>query len=116
MNRGSYEGIDDQIRDAEIIIGWSLRPQDAARNLRWIHLPRRQYELLFPELVDSDVMLTNGRDVNGPVVAEHVMTFTWACQESAAGDAIPQARHFWAQEDMWNNSPYLGRLPEPTWG
>src|SRR6476620_8319364 len=81
VNRGSYEGIDDQIRDAEIIIGWSLRPQQlaSARNLRWIHSPAAAvHQLLFPELVDSDVMLTNGRDVNGPVVAEHVMALILA--------------------------------------
>jgi phosphoglycerate dehydrogenase-like enzyme len=110
VNRPSYEGIDEHIRDAEIIIGWSLRPQQlaSARNLRWIHSPAAAvHQLLFPELVNSGVMLTNGRDVNGPVVAEHVMALILALAKNLPQAMRFQARRFWAQEEMWN------RLPRP---
>jgi phosphoglycerate dehydrogenase-like enzyme len=110
VNRPSYEGIDEHIRDAEIIIGWSLRPQQlaSARNLRWIHSPAAAvHQLLFPELVNRDVMLTNGRDVNGPVVAEHVMALILALAKNLPQAMRFQARRFWAQEEMWN------RLPRP---
>lgn len=119
VNRGSYEGIDDQIRDAEIIIGWSLRPQQlaSARNLRWIHSPAAAvHQLLFPELVDSDVMLTNGRDVNGPVVAEHVMALILALAKNLPQAMRFQTRHFWAQEDMWNHSPHPREIAGATLG
>src|ERR1035438_459458 len=68
-------GLEPALKDAEIAICWSLRPDEfqAARKLRWIYSPAAGvHQLLFPELVNSDVVLTDGRDVHGPVVAEHV--------------------------------------------
>ena len=40
-HRDSYEGIEEDLRDAEIIFTISLRPEQfaVARNLRWIHAP-----------------------------------------------------------------------------
>src|SRR5882724_4726179 len=89
------EGVDVHIRDAEIVIGWSLRQQQlaSARNLRWIHSPSAAvHQLLFPEVIDSDIVLTNGRDVNGPVVAEHVMALILAMAKN-----LPQAMKFQAR-------------------
>jgi phosphoglycerate dehydrogenase-like enzyme len=119
VNRPSYEGIDEHIRDAEIIIGWSLRPQQlaSARNLRWIHSPAAAvHQLLFPELVNSDVMLTNGRDVNGPVVAEHVMALILALAKNLPQAMRFQARRFWAQEEMWNSLPRPREIAGATLG
>ena len=53
------------LREAEIIITWSLRPEQftLAKNLRWIHSPAAAvHQLMFPELVWSDVVLTNARE------------------------------------------------------
>ena len=42
----------------------------AAKQLRWIHSPAAAvHQLIFPELVESNVVLTNAREVHGPVVA-----------------------------------------------
>jgi phosphoglycerate dehydrogenase-like enzyme len=119
VNRPTYEGIDEHIRDAEIIIGWSLRPQQlaSARNLRWIHSPAAAvHQLLFPELVNKDVMLTNGRDVNGPVVAEHVMALILALAKNLPQAMRFQARRFWAQEEMWNSFPRPREIAGATLG
>ena len=64
-----YRGIDEHIRDAEIAIAWSLRPEQvkSAGNLRWVHSTAAAvHQLMFPELVESDIVLTNARDVHGP--------------------------------------------------
>src|SRR6266568_5224176 len=77
----SYDGIDAELRDAEIVISWSLRPEQfaLATKLRWLHSPAAAvHQLIFPELVASDVILTNSRDVHGPVVAEHVIAQIFA--------------------------------------
>src|SRR5437588_13126924 len=76
VHLNSYDGVEEQLRDAEIAITWSLRPEQfkAAPKLRWIHSPAAAvHQLIFPELVTSDVVLTNAREVHGPVVAEHVI-------------------------------------------
>ncbi|PYX47070.1 MAG: hypothetical protein DMG79_14825 [Acidobacteria bacterium] len=87
--RDSYDGVEDHLRNAEIIYTISLRPEQfaAARNLRWIQAPTAAvHQFLFPELVKSDVVLTNSREVHGPVVAEHVMALIFALAKK-----IPQA-------------------------
>ena len=61
-------------------------------------------------------MLTNGRDVNGPVVAEHVMALILALAKNLPQAMRFQARRFWAQEDMWNNSPRPREIAGATLG
>ena len=119
VNLPSYQGIEEQIREAEIIIGWSLRPQQLAlaRKLRWIHSPAAAvHQLLFPELVDSDVVLTNGREVNGPVVAEHVMALILALAKNLPQAMKFQARRLWGQEEMWNSFPRPREIAGATLG
>lgn len=108
VNLPSYQGIDPQIRDAEVVIGWSLRPEQlkAARQLRWIHSPAAAvHQLLFPELIDSHVLLTNGREVNGPVVAEHVIALILALAKNLHLAARFQQQRIWAQDAVWNSQP-----------
>src|SRR5581483_8084369 len=85
----SYDGIENHLRDAEIVIAWSLRPEQlaTAKKLRWIHSPAAAvHQLMFPELVNSKTVLTNARDVHGPVVAEHVIALLFALAKK-----IPEA-------------------------
>lgn len=84
-----YENIEEHLRDAEIAIAWSLRPEQfaAAGKLRWIHSPAAAvHQLMFPELVNSNVQVTNSREVHAPVVAEHVIALLCALAKK-----IPQA-------------------------
>ena len=77
----AYEGVEDHLQDAEVIFTISLRPAQfaLADKLRWIHAPTAAvHQLLFPELNASHVVLTNSREVHGPVVAEHVMALIFA--------------------------------------
>ena len=76
VHLSNYDGVEEQIGDAEICVAWSLRPQQfsQAKKLRWIHSPAAAvHQLMFPDLVNSDVVITNAREVHGPVVAEHVI-------------------------------------------
>src|SRR5262245_5866281 len=76
-----YIGLEDQLRDAEALMTWSLRPEQfkVALNLRWIHSPAAGVnQLMFPELIESNVVLTNAREVHGTVVAELVIALVFA--------------------------------------
>lgn len=100
----SYENAAEHIKDAEIMLGISLRPEQfrAARKLRWIHSPSAGvHQFLFPELVNSDVILTNGRDVHGPVVAEQVIAMILALAKQIPVAVRFQQKHVWAQEAIW---------------
>jgi phosphoglycerate dehydrogenase-like enzyme len=102
---GSYDGIEPQLRDAEIIVTWSLRPEQfmLAKRLRWIHSPAAAvHQLMFPELVNSDIILTNAREVHGPVVAEHVIALILALAKQIPQAVRMQQTHTWGQEIMWS--------------
>ena len=105
----SYEGVEEEIRDAEVVITWSLRPEqiEPARKLRWIHSPAAAvHQLLFPELVGRDIIITNGRDVHGPVVAEHVIALILALAKKLPLASRFQHRRAWGQEELWNSYPH----------
>src|ERR1700730_16184724 len=100
----SYENVEQEIADAEIMFGISLRPEQfvAARKLRWIHSQAAAvHQFLFSELVNSDVILTNARDVHGPVVAEQVMGMMFALARKIPAAVSFQQKHVWGQEAMW---------------
>jgi phosphoglycerate dehydrogenase-like enzyme len=114
----SYDGIDEHIRDAEVVVAWSLRPEQfkAASKLRWIHSPAAAvHQLIFPELVNSDVALTNSREVHGPVVAEHVIALIFALAKNIPQAVKLQQQHVWGQEPMWRGPALSGsrRGPRP---
>ena len=70
---------DDQkreVRDADIFYGWPEREVFlAAERLRWIHCPGTGVDRLtaVPELIESDVVLTNARGPHAPPMADHVL-------------------------------------------
>ena len=104
--RTSYDGIERDLRDAEIIFTISLRPEQfaATLNLRWIQAPTAAvHQLLFDELVNSDVVVTNSREVHGPVVAEHVMALVFALAKKFPHASAFQQKHIWGQEAIWTD-------------
>jgi phosphoglycerate dehydrogenase-like enzyme len=114
-----YDRLEDEIGDAEILVTWSLRPQQftAAKNLRWIHSPAAAvHQLMFPELVDSDVVLTNARQVHGPVVAEHVITLIFALAKKIPQSVRLQQRHIWGQQQVWSEPPRPREIMGTTLG
>jgi phosphoglycerate dehydrogenase-like enzyme len=117
--RDNYEGIEEYLRNAEIIFSQSLRPEQfaVARNLRWIHAPSAAvHQLLFPELVKSEVVVTNSREVHGPVVAEHVMALIFALAKKIPHAAMFQQKHIWGQEAIWNEEPRPREIAGATLG
>src|SRR3954468_20528323 len=71
-----YMGLPMQLKDADVFVGWSLRPEQLALapKLLWIHSPAAPVHLpMLPALINRQIMVTNSSDVHGPVVAEHTM-------------------------------------------
>jgi phosphoglycerate dehydrogenase-like enzyme len=114
-----YQGVQPDLRDAEVIFTLSLRPEqfDLCRNLRWIHSPSAAvHQFMFPELIDSNVVLTNSSEVHGPVVAEHVMALIFALAKKIPQAALFQQKHTWGQEAMWNQGAHLREIAGATLG
>ena len=119
VQRSSYDGIEDDLRGAEVVIAWSLRPEQfkAADKLRWIHSPAAAvHQLLFPELVNSDIILTNGSEVHGAVVAEHALGLVFALAKRLPQAMRLQDKHVWGQESMWLGRPRPREIAGATLG
>jgi phosphoglycerate dehydrogenase-like enzyme len=119
VQRNSYEGIEEHLKNAEIVFTISLRPEQfaAARKLRWIHAPTAAvHQLLFEELVNSDVVITNSTEVHGPVVAEHVMALIFALAKKIPQAVAFQQKRVWAQEAMWKEGLRLHEIAGATLG
>jgi len=98
------DAIAQEISEAEVALTPSMRPEQllAAKKLRWIHSPSAAvHQFMFPELVNSDVILTNGRDVHGPVVAEHVIALIFALAKNLPAAVRFQQQHIWGKEIAW---------------
>jgi phosphoglycerate dehydrogenase-like enzyme len=119
VQRNSYEGIETELRDAEVVFTLSLRPQqfEAAKQLRWIHAPTAAvHQFMFPELIESDVMVTNSTEVHGPVVAEHVIALIFALAKKIPQAALFQQKRVWGQERTWNDGQHLKEIGGATLG
>jgi phosphoglycerate dehydrogenase-like enzyme len=119
IHRDRYEGVEEHLRDAEILFAFQLRPEQftSAQKLRWIHAPTAAvHQLLFPELVKSDVVLTNAREVHGPVVAEHVIALIFALAKKIPQAARLQQKRVWGQDAMWNDGPRPREIAGATLG
>jgi len=114
-----YKRVEEEIVDAEIALTWSVRPEQiaAARKLRWIHSPAAAvHQLMFPELVESEIAVTNAREVHGPVVAEHVMALIFALAKKIPDAVRSQDKREWGQQRMWDELPRVREVAGATAG
>ena len=114
-----YKRLDAEIPDVEVVIAWSIRPEQikAAKKLRWIHSPAAAvHQLMFPELIQSDIVLTNAREVHGPVVAEHVIALIFALAKKIPGSVQLQQKHVWGQQLLWDEIPRVREVAGATLG
>jgi phosphoglycerate dehydrogenase-like enzyme len=72
--------------------------------------------LIFPELVESDIVLTNAREVHGPVVAEHVIAQIFALAKKIPEAVRFQENHEWGQQRMWDELPRVRVVAGATVG
>lgn len=117
--RHDYEGIEADLRDAEVVVTWSLNAQQvkSAPHLRWIHSTAAAvHQLLIPEIVNSNITITNARSVHGPVVAEHVLALMFALSKRLPTAFRLQQRHQWGQDAMAEEQPPLRELRDSTLG
>lgn len=115
----TYDGIEKELADADVAFTFSLRPEQfaEAKRLRWIHSPAAAvHQFLFPEFVNSDVILTNAREVHGPVVAEHVMALIFALAKRIPESVRFQQKHVWGQETLWQNHAAPAEIAGATLG
>jgi phosphoglycerate dehydrogenase-like enzyme len=93
----------EEIRDAEIVFSSLVTPAlvAAALRLRWVHSPAAGVgRLLFPELRESPVVLTNSSGLHAIPIAEHVFGLAIALARQFPVAISRQAEHRWAKDEI----------------
>ena len=117
--RDNYDSVHEDLRDAEVLFTISLRADQfaAAHSVRWIHAPTAAvHQFLFPELIGSEVVLTNSREVHGPVVAEHVIALMFALARKIPQSVVMQQNKVWGQGEIWREVWHPGEIAGATLG
>jgi phosphoglycerate dehydrogenase-like enzyme len=99
---------EETLRGADVMIGWSLPPDQlrAAKSLRWIYsITAAIDQFLYPELIASEITLTNAGRVHGPVVAEHAIAVLLAMAKRLPSAVRYQERRKWEMEAIWKEQP-----------
>jgi phosphoglycerate dehydrogenase-like enzyme len=113
----NYDGVPQEITDTDVFIGWSLRAEQlaTAKKLRWIHSPAAAvHQLMYPEMIQSSVLLTNSTGIHGPVVAEHAITVLLALAKRLPQVMRYQAKREWSQEQLWRQRPRPREVADAT--
>jgi phosphoglycerate dehydrogenase-like enzyme len=103
----------------EVLYGGLLRAENLqlAERLRWMHTSAAGVgHVLFPGLVESDIVLTNGRGLHAASIAEHTLGVVLALARRLHVARDLQRAHRWAQEGLWTATPSFLDLAGATLG
>jgi phosphoglycerate dehydrogenase-like enzyme len=119
VHLNTYDVSEEQIGDAEVVVSWLLTAEaaKAARSLRWLHCTSAAvHQLLHPEIVNSEIILTNGSEVHAAVVAEHIIALVLALARKLPEATRFQHRRVWGQQDIWRIQPRPREIAGATLG
>lgn len=110
---------DRLLPDADVVFGWAPPPRsfEAAARLRWIQLTAAGVStMLHPALIESPVVVTNGRGLHAVAMAEHTLgvMLAFARKLHLARDAQRERR--WAQDALEGGDPPFGWVEGGTLG
>jgi len=91
------------IRDADVAFSGQVYREQlaAATRLRWIHSPAAGVGgMLYPEMVQSPVVITNSRGLAAETMAEHAIAVTLAMFRRLHVAVRRQAERRWAQDEI----------------
>lgn len=109
----NYDTLDKELPDAHIFVGASLRPEQFAhaKQLKWIHSTAAGVsQLMYPELRNSGVIVTNPSGIFSPPMAEHTMGMILALARNFPDTVRFQDAAKWAQQDLWDKPQHLSEV------
>jgi phosphoglycerate dehydrogenase-like enzyme len=93
----------EMIADADVAFSAQITPRqlEASRRLRWIHSPAAGIAgMLFPAMVASPIVVTNGRGISAATIAEHILAVTLALFRHLPLAFARQQGKSWAQDEI----------------
>ena len=104
----NYERVIDELPDTDILVGYSLRRDQFAHatKLKWIHSTAAGVgQLMYPELRQSAVLLTNASGIHAVPMSEHILGMIIALARRFRDAMHYQAQSHWAQQEIWDGKP-----------
>lgn len=108
-----YAHLAEELPDTDIFVGYSLRAEQLthAKKLKWIHSTAAGVaQLMYPELRDSGIVVTNPSGVFSPPMAEHTMGLLLALARNFPDSTRHQDRSQWGQQAIWDKPQHLTEL------
>jgi phosphoglycerate dehydrogenase-like enzyme len=108
-----YDKLPAELPDTDIFVGYSLRAEQLlhAKKLKWIHSTAAGVaQLMYPELRDSGILVTNPSGVFSSPMAEHTMGLLIALARNFPDSVRHQDRSHWGQQEIWDKPQHLTEL------
>jgi phosphoglycerate dehydrogenase-like enzyme len=108
-----YDGLAKQLPDTDIFVGYSLRAKQIpdALKLKWVHSTASGVaQLMYPELRESGIVVTNTRGMFSVPMAEHTMGLLLALARNFPDSVRYQDKKHWGQQEIWDRPQRLTEL------
>jgi D-2-hydroxyacid dehydrogenase (NADP+) len=109
----NYDQLPAELPDTDIFVGYSLRAEQLtdAKKLKWIHSTAAGVkQLMYPELRDSGILVTNPSGVFSVPMAEHTIGLLLALARNFPDSVRQQDRARWSQQELWDKPQHLKEL------
>jgi len=108
-----YDRLPKELPDTDIFVGYSLRAKQLAdaQKLKWIHSTAAGVaQLMYPELRDSGILVTNPSGIFSVPMAEHTLGLLIALARNFPDSVRYQDKSRWAQQELWDRPQHLTEL------
>jgi len=109
----NYDRLPEELPDADIFVGYSLRAEQLqnGKKLKWIHSTAAGVaQLMYPELRNSGIVVTNPSGIFSVPMAEHVIGLLLALARNFPDCVRQQDRARWSQQELWDKPQHLTEL------
>ncbi len=109
----NYDTLPQELPDANIFVGYSLRAEQLihARELKWIHSTAAGVaQLMYPELRQSGITVTNASGIFSVPMAEHTMGLILAIARNFPDSVRYQDQSKWSVQDLWDKPQHLTEI------
>jgi phosphoglycerate dehydrogenase-like enzyme len=108
-----YDKLPEELPDTDIFVGYSLRAKQLkdAKKLKWIHSTAAGVsQLMYPELRESGLLVTNPSGIFSVPMAEHTMGLLVALARNFPDSVRQQDAKHWSQQELWDKPQHLTEL------
>jgi len=109
----NYDALRQELPDTNIFVGYSLRAEQLvhAKQLQWIHSTAAGVsQLMYQELRQSGITVTNASGIFSTPMAEHTMGLLLAMARNFPDSVRYQDQSKWSVQELWDKPQHLTEL------